>query len=30
MRDNSYFKYYKDFNKEEQEKIKEKFQEYFK
>ena len=30
MKDNSYFKSYKDFNEEEQEKIKEKFQEYFK
>ena len=30
MQDNSYFKSYKDFNEEEQEKIKEKFQEYFK
>ena len=30
MQDNSCFKYYKDFNEEEQEKIKKKFQEYFK
>ena len=30
MQDNSYFKSYKDFNKEEQERIKENFQEYFK
>ena len=30
MQDNSYFKSYKDFNEEEQERIKENFQEYFK